>query len=217
MIDTIIFVLTYLFLKAKLNMFKYCSKKENVMKHQDARQMILQAASDLIEEVDDPEAITVRQVADRAKVGTGLINYHFTSKNNLLSVVVANKMAKMAFSLLTFEKISELNPSDKLKTILKELFSYAQKHEKLVRFTITQNLLQGEMKTPLFLIPVLQEIFGEDKSEMQLRIIALQILFPIQIASLNPDEFLLYSGIDLYDTKQRNEYIEILADNVIHM
>ncbi|MGO1033510.1 TetR/AcrR family transcriptional regulator, partial [Clostridioides difficile] len=39
----------------------------------------------LLNEVDDIEEITVRKIAERANVGVGLINYHFKTKDNLLS------------------------------------------------------------------------------------------------------------------------------------
>lgn len=186
------------------------------MRQDDAKSRIINATLNLIEETETIDKITVRQVAERANVGVGLINYHFDSKNGLLSTAIAELMAKMATGFLTSDHSSALPPLGKLKNMVKELFSFAEKHEKLITFTITQNLVQGEMKTPLFLVPVLQEVFGNQKDQMELRIIALQILLPIQVASINPEEFRLYTGIDLYDEKQRNQYIDALIDNLVN-
>ncbi|OEF97101.1 TetR/AcrR family transcriptional regulator [Desulfuribacillus alkaliarsenatis] len=181
----------------------------------DARDRIIKAAIDILAEVDDVDKITVRQIAERANVGVGLINYHFNSKNKLLSIAVSDYMASMAVSLVTSGNDSETEPIEKLKLMLKELYNFAQQNEKIIRFTITQNLLNGEMQTPVFLIPVLKEIFAEQKDEIQLRIIALQILLPIQVTSLNPKEFYVYSGIDLHEESQRNRYIDTLVDNIV--
>ncbi|MBS3969913.1 MAG: helix-turn-helix transcriptional regulator [Clostridia bacterium] len=66
------------------------------MNDQDARNRIIKAAIEILDEVTDVDKITVRQVAERANVGTGLINYHFKTKNNLLSLAVGDVMAQMA-------------------------------------------------------------------------------------------------------------------------
>jgi len=184
------------------------------MNDKDARGNIIKVVLEMLTEVDDVEKITVRQIAERADVGIGLINYHFSSKNKLLGIAVAEYMAIMAKDFITSGNHSDSKPKEKLRTMLKELYNIGEQHEKLIRFTITQNILNGEMQTPLFLIPVLKEIFGDHEDEMNLRIIALQILLPIQVASLNPTEFHLYSGINLYDEKQRNNYIDTLVDHV---
>lgn len=85
----------------------------------------------------------------------------------------------------------------------------------MVQFSIIHSLLNGNMQTPLFLIPILKEIFGDQRDEINLRIIALQILLPIQASSLNPSTFNFYSGIDLHNEAQRNKFIDTLVDNLL--
>ncbi|SMP72156.1 TetR/AcrR family transcriptional regulator [Anoxynatronum buryatiense] len=181
----------------------------------DARNNIIKVVVAMLAEGKDVEKITVRQVAERANVGMGLINYHFNSKNALLGIAVADYMATMAADFATPGEYSGSEPSEKLKIMLTKLYSFAEQHEKLIKFTITQNLLDGEMQTPLFIVPLLGEIFADRLDPIQLRIIALQILLPIQVASINPSKFLLYSGIDLRDEQQRNHYIGTLVDNLL--
>lgn len=43
-------------------------------KDQDARERIIKAATEILNEVSDIDTITVRQIAERAGVGTGSIN-----------------------------------------------------------------------------------------------------------------------------------------------
>lgn len=182
---------------------------------QDAKNRIIKAALEILDEVNHIEKITVRQIAERANVGVGLINYHFQSKDNLLSVAIGDVMAKMATEFVTSEVYSKSEPVLKLKRMLKELFNFGLSHEKLIRFTITQGLLNGDMKAGLFLVPVLKEIFEGKKDEMQLRIIAAQIILPIQVVSLNPIQFKLYSGVDLNTELERNSFLETVVDNLI--
>jgi len=182
---------------------------------QDARQSIIDTTKAILEEVDDVEKITVRQIAERAGVGIGLINYHFKSKDNLLSIAIGDVMSKTIWSFTKTDDYSDLEPVAKLKMMMKELYVLAGSNEKLKRFILSREVLEGNMQTPLHLIPLLKEIFGNKKDDMQLRIIALQILHPIQVTGLNIDAFHMYSGIDLYNTEQRTRFIDMLIDNLI--
>ena len=185
------------------------------MSSPEAKNRIIAAVRELIAEGEDLHSITIRQVAERAKVSIGLINYHFDSKDDLLSIAISGYMAEMASGYAAPGVTSDLNPAQQLKAMLKNLYHFAAQHEQLMTFTITQNLLRGEMQTPLFLVPLLKQVFGDEKDDMQLRIIALQILFPLQIASINPAAFLLYAGIDLHDEPQRNHLIDLLVDQLL--
>lgn len=182
----------------------------------DARERIVQAAREILLEAAQIEQITVRQIAERAGVGVGSINYHFNSKDNLLSIAVGDILAKRATGFLEQRDSLTLNPVEKLKNMLKELCNVAASNQKLIQFILTQGILNGNMQAPLYLIPVLKEIFGREKEEIELRIIAIQILQPIQAAGITPEVFRLYSGIDLYDTKARNQFIDILVENLIN-
>jgi len=196
-------------------MFKTNAKlvQEGHMDDKDSRDRILKAAEEILAEVSEVEKITVRQIAERANVGIGLINYHFKSKDNLLSIAVGDAMAKMAVNFT--KPNSSLKPARRLKVMLKELFSYAENYEKLMQFSLTHSILNGEMEAELFLIPILKEIFGDKKDEMQLRIIAMQILLPLQAAGVDPSSFRVYSGIDLKSDEQRNDLIDTLVDNLV--
>lgn len=182
----------------------------------DARQIIIQAAKDLMNESNDIEKITVRQIAEKAKVGIGLINYHFKSKDNLLSIAIGDVMTDTIYQFMHTNRNDKLDPISKLKMLVKELYSLAGNSDKILRFILTREVMDGDLKTALHLVPLLKEIYGEDAQDMRLRILALQILHPIQVTGLNTEAFHMYSGIDLYNMKQRNEFIDILVDNVIN-
>lgn len=186
------------------------------MTEQDARQSIIDAAKAILDEENDIDKITVRQIAERAGVGTGLINYHFKSKDNLLSIVVGDVMSKTISDFLQGNFHNDLDPVSKLKALMKELYFAAGNNKKLIRFLLTREIMEGNMQTPLYLIPLLRDIFGTSKNDMQLRIIALQILSPIQVTALNCSAFLMYSGINLTDTDQRSHFVDTLIDNLLY-
>lgn len=182
----------------------------------ETRERIIQATIELLEEEPNVDKITVRAVAQRANVGIGLINYHFHTRDNLLSIAIGSVMAKMATGMGEGEKAAGDDPSAGIRTMLKSLYSFAEKHEKLIQFLLTHGIVNGDMDAALYLVPMLREIFGNRKDEMQLRIIALQILLPIQVASINPPAFYRFAGVDLHQVKQREIYIDTLVDNLIN-
>lgn len=182
---------------------------------QEARDRIIKATEEMLDETTDVDKITVRQIAERAGVGVGLINYHFKTKDNLLSIVVGDLMSKMAAGFASSGGYSELEPKEKIRKMLKSLYSFAEPYEKLIRFSLTHSIINGDMAAPLLLIPVLREIFAGRKDEVELRIIALQILLPIQVTSLNSSTFQYYSGINLHNEAQRDNFIDMLIDNLV--
>ena len=183
-------------------------------KEQDTQQIIINTAKLLLEETEDVEKITVRQIAERAGIGIGLINYHFKSKDNLLCIAIGDTMAAIISDFSNSESYADLEPIEKLREMLKELYDLSDKREKLMRFILSRDILNGNMQTPLHLIPLLKQIFGDKKDDMELRIVALQILYPIQITGLNRDEFYMYSGIDVSNQEQRNHFIDKLLYNL---
>ena len=72
------------------------------------------------------------------------------------------------------------------------------------------------MDAALYLVPLLKEEFDSQMDEIELRIIALQSLLPIQVASINPSSFHHLTGIELHNVHQRENYINTLVDNLLN-
>ncbi len=185
------------------------------MKERDSRQTIVDVVRMMIGETGDVGKITIRQIAERAGVSIGLINYHFKSKDNLLGIAIGDVMRTAIGNFTKTEAYSELSSLEKLRVLLKELYGLAGSNEALIRFILTREITEGNMQTPLSLVPLLKEIFGHRKNDMELRIIALQIIYPIQVTGLNAEAFYMYSGVDLLEVEQRNLFIDVLIDNLI--
>lgn len=65
---------------------------------QDVKEKIIHAAIELIEESEgDTRNITLRTIAKRAGVGLGLINYHFQSKDNLITICIQRIIHQVVF------------------------------------------------------------------------------------------------------------------------
>lgn len=180
----------------------------------DARERILKAAMELLDKEKDAGKITVRLIAEKAGVGIGLINYHFRSKEKLLNEAVGTTMAGMA------EELKKLgsgagSPVDKLKQMLKQLSDFAIRYQKHMRISIEYEILQGDMQVPVYILPVLREIYGREKDERELRLIAFTIITGMQVMYMKTEAFYKYSGIDITNEKQRSEAIDIMISNFI--
>ena len=182
---------------------------------QDAKGRILLAVAELLKEEPDVEKITVRQIAERAGVGVGLISYHFGSKYNLLTEAIDRNVYSTVEDFISKTKGKHIEPIEKLKAMLKSMFNLMQSQRKTARFMLIQGIMKGEMRATLYLVPVLKELFKGQMEDLDLRILALQIVEPIRIAIIDPVHFQLYSGIDMYDVEERNRFIDMLVDNVV--
>lgn len=182
----------------------------------NAKDRIIKATMDILDEVGEPEKITIRQIAERANVGVGLINYHFQTKENLLYKAVSETMSIMAVELQKLNNHKDEEPVQRLKTMLKELCDFTLRYNKLSFMLASYDLLNGDMQTPLYLMPILREIYGETKDEIEIRLIALEIIATFQVAYIRSQSFQLYIGIDINDKAQRDKLIDTIINNIIN-
>ncbi|MCC0644879.1 MULTISPECIES: TetR/AcrR family transcriptional regulator [unclassified Clostridioides] len=186
----------------------------NKEKDKDARERIIEITLRILEEVEDVDKITVRQIAERAGVGVGLINYHFKTKDNLLSIAIGDTMSNI-ITELSYDSVYTLDSVENLKDLLKRLCDIGIHYDKVLPFILNQCIINGNMQAQLAIIPILRNIFGDEKDEMSLRTIALQIILPIQMVALSPESFQLYSGTNIKVKHQRDNFIDILIENII--
>ena len=181
----------------------------------EAKERILQTTMAMLNETEDVDTITMRQIAERAQVGIGLINYHFQSKDNLFNEAVGRLMGDQAARWYEpFDK-DEVDPLGRLKMLLIDTANIAFRYEKLSHITVSHALLQGNMEPAQLILPLLREIFGGSKDETELRLIAFQLITTTQVIFLRAPAFRLYSGIDIYDEEQRSRSLEIIVENTI--
>ena len=179
----------------------------------DAKARLLQATLEILNEDDNPSGITVRQIAERAGVALGSINYYFQSKENLLYEAVSGLMtAEVARWSSPVAQDTGLDPVTRLKQLLKETSRIGIRYPKLMRIMLEHDLLHGEMTAALMLMPLLHEISAGRRSEFELRLIALQLITTLQVMFLRAGTFRLYAGIDVMDDVQRDRGIDLMVD-----
>lgn len=181
----------------------------------ESKERILTAAMALLNEVDDPAKITVRQIAERAQVGTGAINYHFQSKDNLINQAVSRIIEGTAANWYEPLQHQEIDAVTRLKRLIKDTARAVTRYDKFMRITISYGLLHGEMETSTLILPLLREIVGSAMSEKELRVLAFQLIVPTQVAYLQAEAFRRYAGVDLRDDDQRDMLLDMMVDHLI--
>jgi AcrR family transcriptional regulator len=182
----------------------------------EAKEKIIRATADLIEEGVAPDRITIRQIAERAGVGIGLINYHFGTKENLLNEAVISKMDMLAVDLITKAMNEETNPADALKEILIKTSGIAFEQPDLAKVSISHDLLHGRMDVASMLVPLIRKIFKDKKNETQIRLIALELITTLQLIFLRPEVFRIYSGYDISDHEQRAKMFDEYFESILY-
>jgi len=182
----------------------------------ETRELIIKATDDLLNEARDVKSITVREVAHRANVSVGLINYYFRKKSTLLNIAVSRRLSEMAIAMKENQAIREDMEAHHIRSLLKSLYTSGEKSGGLIRFLMTHEIFNGNMDVALYLVPMLKEEFNFQMDEIRLRIIILQILLPIQAASINPPAFYRFTGIELHNVQQRENIIDVLVDNLLN-
>lgn len=104
---------------------------------------IINATIDLIKETNGSiEEITIREIAKRAEVGVGLINYHFTSKKNLVDICVQKIISGVIDQ--SRPDMEQLSPIEKLKRSVKIPIDFLIDNPEISKISILGDLNEGQ-------------------------------------------------------------------------
>lgn len=185
-------------------------KKNNI----DAKERIMDTVVNLLLESKDINKITTRQIAELANVNSALINYYYQSKDNLVLKAVEICMENMVTKLSDKDLKNQTHVS-RLKNMIKEISTFAFNNYYLSEIAISAELKNGGINTIKIILPLLKQIFKENKTEMELKLMAMQLVTPMQMIFLNAKEYTEYLSIDIFNEKFRNELLDQMIDNIL--
>jgi AcrR family transcriptional regulator len=174
----------------------------------DPRHKLIQAALQLLTIEPELSKITTRRIAAQAGLAPGLVNYYFHSKEALLNEAVGSAVAAAAQQQIQPASTETGSARQRLHTLLLDTSRMVVQYQRFTRVTISHEILNSQFGVPLTIIPLLREIFGLRYSENELRLIAFQLVIPLQVAYLRAEAFQSYSGISLTNADK----IETLID-----
>lgn len=182
------------------------------MNQKEGKERILKAAYKLILEREEPKKVTVKDIAEQAGVGVGLINYHFKNKEYLMMEAVGAAMAEVAGGWQKMAESPLEDPKLMLKQMLMELIEMGARYRFLTEIAAKFELIEGPFHTPEFILPYVRQITGLD--EQPARIKTLSLTTCMQAASLGNERFKGYAGLDLEQPSDRMTFVDTLIENL---
>lgn len=184
------------------------------MSKHGVRDRILEAAIAMLRDTDDPTTITVSQIAEQAEVGAGSINYNFGSKDALLSQAIWHIVGEVAGEWYTGAG-SDVDARTRLKLLFKGGLQAMLQYPAHTRMGIQQVLKSGDMQAHHLILPLLRDIFGDTRPEIELRLIAFQMNASFRVAFLNLRELGDFLGLDVSTEAAIDTITDTIIDNLI--
>lgn len=176
------------------------------------KEHIISVTTDLILQYDgDIDRITARMIAGQADIALGLINYHFGSKEKLITECVQRIIGKVVSSFQmtqTFETDKE-----RLSAWAVSVFDFLFDHSAMARVSILADLQNYTTRCNSvttqrgFLFALKNDIADEDRA-----ILAFALLSAMQTAFLGSETTKLLLGYDFSRKEDRAAYITKLVN-----
>jgi AcrR family transcriptional regulator len=166
-----------------------------------------------LETTENPKEITIRKIAEIAGVGVGLINYHFSSRDQLVSEAISLKINLLAVDMEMAE--DETDAVMHLKNTLVKISDLVMRDIRLSKIPVEYDLLHGDFHICLTLLPILRQIFLGKKTEEEMRMIAFELIVITQMIYIRQEAFHLYSGVNVERKKERDQLLNNLVDRLI--
>lgn len=111
----------------------------------DNKEIIIQATIALIEEKgENLDTINIREIAKKAGVGLGLVNYHFENKDKLIELCVARIINEIVEQFQNIRKKTEgFTPFEKLEYLGNMTLDFLFEH-----YTVSRISVLTDMKNP---------------------------------------------------------------------
>lgn len=168
---------------------------------------MLKAAEELLMELDTPDEITTRQIAAKAGTNPAMINYCFRSKDELLNMAIG-KIIQEAAENWRGSVSPQASPLQRLWNMLWKLCELVLKFWKFTKLSVPYALLQGEIELPFYILPLIREHFGNQKSETECRVVAYQLLSFIQLVYYRAESFQKYCEINVMQPDEAKHLLE---------
>ena len=187
----------------------------------DVKERIIKATTELIEEYGgDTDRITSRRIAERADVALGLINYHFTNKDNLISTCVQKIVNRMIMCFLPDNEGIEV-PTDREQVAerAKKVMDFMFRYPAICSISVLEDLGSYKAKSNSvytqkgFSMAISGNINEEDR-----RLLVFMLTAAIQAAFLSGKASKEVLGYDLTVKEERdicvNRMTELLFEGV---
>lgn len=187
----------------------------------EAKELIMNATIHMIREYGDVSKITIRDICNKANVGVGLVNYHFQTKENLINQCVQKIIGNIISGFDTLEESLNLSPYEKLKYLLKLNIKFLVENPGISKVSILADLISGNehdnsIQTRDAYLRLLRKIYGDKKSEEELKSLLYITISTLQISFLRMNVIKKTDGIDFLMEEQRDKFWDMVIDRIFY-
>ncbi len=174
---------------------------------------LLDAAFELMETMDDPLAVTSRQIAAKAEVKPGMINYCFGSRENLIYQTFQTRYLSFLRREETEQIInSDLSPKDVLKKLHYVVARCLVENHKFTQAITSFVLFKRDLGQESFSFNYVKKHYDGRKTDAECRLIAYEMSAMMQLMICRKEDLKRDFGIDLDDSEQLRHYIDMRID-----
>ncbi len=187
-----------------------------MMKSENTKEKIIRETIALIRKMDgETDQVTIRRIAENAKVGTGLINHYFESKENLIRICV-QQIIEQVVCTFKAEKIDGRESIDITKAVACQVMDFLMENEQIARISILGDLsgLQRNDNSMRTALGFAKCMAGDTPAKQYMKK-AFFLVAILQESFLRREEMPEISGTDFYDKKQRDSYVMEIVNMVM--
>jgi AcrR family transcriptional regulator len=191
------------------------------MKIDSVKEKILESTIELLRECEAVEKVTVRDIALRAGVGVGLINYHFQTKENLVNLCVQRIIGDVIKRFDQLSQSLDMEPLEKLRFLAKRNCSFLVQNKRISRISILSDIENGDFtdntsQTIEGYLPVVKAVCGEEKTDKEIYLMTSIMISAFQSTFMRGNVFMKGLELDFYELQQRDLIVDMIIDNVIN-
>ncbi len=184
---------------------------------QETRARIMQATVEVMREAEDYGDVTMREVARRAGVGVGLLNYHFQTKENLINQSARSFLATIIGQWQHKTPADIEDPRCRLLAMLGLAADFLASYPRISRLSILNDLTHpaandNTMQTLEGMLPLLTSLCPDER---RARWAALEIVTGMQGTFMRAELLRSEMGFDFFDEQQRAAFLDSLVDRAL--
>lgn len=205
-------------------------------RQQEVKQRILQAAIELIREVQAFEKVSMRKIAERAGVAVSMVNYHFQTKENLINRAVQSYIGSVIAGSENRSAVegaaapgegsgeaaaddSMPDPVERMRRHLKQAADFIAAHPGISRVSILRDMQGGSSddntsQVAAMVMRQLSEIYPQRAGSTELKVQALVQVAAVQHLFLRTELNKEQLGLDFFDKEQRDALMDMVINTV---
>lgn len=190
-----------------------------VKQDKEIKEKIISATMDLIKEHGDTSKITVRDIAARAGVGIGLINYHFQTKDNLVNLCTLELIRHSIEQLGAMNQNMVLEPLAQMKALGCGIAAFMAMNPGVSRISIVKDLVSADAadnsaQVVKMFFPIARNICSRDQTDQDVNLLLHMLISSIEAAFLRRDVIKDSFGLDFNQAEQRDRFVSFCIDRI---